>query len=387
MPNTIESTIAYKNLIEYRDTLKFVLEMRAYTFLTSTLAGLSNKRINVSSLRDFYSNDESTLERITTLLGYGSDAFLNCASLIDRDKIIKKSWDVLRYFCFETYPQECVKKTEAEVKRLEEACPDIRLLIIELMEFASNLDLSTEIGCKIKSAIAEYLKTVDYRQTPSVRDYLNQTCAVPEWYESYFIHNPSSTKEEGLKDANENFNALLSSILTLDNDNRLPVLKRSLESYYSKIEGVEINPDSLKRLLTENLTINCIDYIFVLLKRAGLLVDTYESALRETIINIIEKHLTSKTAGSESTDVTVTHDLWVLFRRSRLILSLKNTIEIFTDILGDVEGIDSIISGLLALLELSFPNYVAMFKEQLEIAKKSASKGAIELHPKDKKPI
>lgn len=388
MSYSIESTISYQNLIKYRDTLKFVLEMRAYTFLRTTTAGLSNEKINVSSLREFYSNDESLLERITTLLGYGSDAFLNCASLIDRDKIIKESWDVLSHFCFETYPRECVKKTEDVVKRLEESCPDIRLLIIELMEFASNLDLSTEIGCKIKSAISEYLKTVDYSQTPTVRDYLNKTCTVPEWYESYFVHNASSTKEEGLRDANGNFNALLSSLLTLNNDERLPVLKCSLELCYAKIADIEIDRNSLKRLLTEISTIDNIDYIFLILKRAGLLVDIYESVLRETIIELVNKHITNRNKESELTITTViTLNLWVLFMRSKHILSLENTIDIFAhtlmDLKKDVTVMDHVISNLLSLIESTFPNYGALFKEQLETTKKNTSKGAIELQPKD----
>lgn len=393
MPYTIESTILYKNLIKYRDILKFVIEMRSYTFLATTTAGLSNEKINVTSLRGFYSNDENLLERITTLLDYGNDAFLNCASPIDRDKIIADAWSLLPRLCLEGhYSRRCIEKTERVIEHLEESCPNVRLLIIELMEFASNLDLSTEIGCKIKSAISEYLKTVDYSQTPTIRDYLNQTCTVSEWYESYFVYNASASLENALKDANENFNTLLSSILTLNNDDRLPVLKCSLEMCYAKTADVEVDRNSLKRLLTENLTIDNIDYILLLLKKAGLLVDVYESVLRESIAGILENHLISQTKENEiSSRVTTTHNLWALFMRSKHILSLEDTIGILTqtliDFKNDENDIDAVISHLLFLLESAFPNYVALFKEQLETAKKNTSNGAIELKPKDENPI
>ncbi len=384
--DSVESTIAYKNLISYSDILKFVLEMRAYIHLvTNAIETKLTEKINVTSLRDFYSNDESLLERITVLLGYGEKSPLSCAAPINSDMIIKRVWTILPKCGFGSAysKKELINKRENEVKKLEEACPNIRLLIIELMEFVSNLDLSTDIGRKIKSVISEYLRTVNYSQTPTIRDYLNQKCTVSEWYESYFILNVSATGEEGLKDANENFNALLSSILTLSNDDRLPVLKHSLETYYAKIGKVKVSSVSLNRLLTESSTIDNVDYILLLLKKAGLLVDIFESVLRDNIIEIVDYHLTSRAEDSGITNmITASYNLWTLFMRSKNILPLEDVINIFANTLGSIENIDSIIINILSLLEKIFPNHVAMFKEQLKVAQKGISNGAIELQPK-----
>ncbi len=230
----------YKTLINRKNLLKFIFDMRYFIFL--------------SNLPD---DEHMRTKSATRVLEECMDFPERTFRIIDDLRSRKINLDIIKDTSCRLYNRigrlygtykdsaEHLRHLENTILSLELACPNLQSLPIELMEFAKRLKDDSPIKQPMYHYIDELLAILPYSTSFEEREYLSTKCGNYGWYRAFYFQNPSVDKH----DVRIDFDALIISLLDDSNPKRHRLVDRAVTNYLKTFKNWHIDYHILKMIL------------------------------------------------------------------------------------------------------------------------------------------
>lgn len=234
----IKDNKSYKRIKGIERALKLILEMRSYSVALDQdqKAIAKNYLINYITI---YSDVQKTIE---DLVKDQTTGLLDWSNLDDIENIFDELNGLLK-----SHPEakDEIRELSLRIATLENSCPNLRAIPIEIMKMASKLNIGREEASEFRNAILKLLNNLSYDKSKDVRDYLTTSCTISSFYLAFYKDNSSACG----KDVQENFSSLVCSMIDYPYPSRIGLLDKVFREYYSARE-VTLNREIIKTFLT-----------------------------------------------------------------------------------------------------------------------------------------
>lgn len=269
----------YNRLLAKRDILKMIFDMRYYIFLKRQ-RDTEQVRIGCASkVLEEYMDLPSRLKKIVNSLNrkeYTLDIIEDAKNALYNG--------VGRLYSSYKKDIPHLRELETSILALELACPNIKPLAIEVMNFL--LDVSDDYVDKstLGNELENLLRILPYWSIEKERSYLSNKCPYYSWYSALFFENPTVPCSRISEDLDE----LLRSFLDDENPFRNNFAIKAVSAYFERYQHFYIATDTLRELLSSKTKLPKDVYV-IFKKRRSVLpfdMDSLLSSLLATQKNI-----------------------------------------------------------------------------------------------------
>lgn len=313
----IKDNKSYKRLKGIERALKLVLEMRSY----SVALDQDQKAITKNYLINYITTYSDVQKTIEALVEDQTTGLLDWSNMDDIENIFDELNELLK-----SHPEakDEIRELSLRIATLENSCPNLRAIPIEIMVLASKLNIGREEAGEFRNAILKLLNSLSYDKAKDIRDYLTTSCTISSFYLAFFKDNSTACG----KDVQENFSNLLDSMIDYPYPSRIGLLDKAFREYYSTRE-ISLNRGTVKAFLTmgsvSNSTREYHSNQIDVLRGHGLLSN-------EDFIDLLEEVLDELT---EKDEFSRWYNLFYLFGD---IVGSERTIEAFASYLAKTDN-------------------------------------------------